>query len=40
MVSIALVYRLRREERALVDALGDRYRKFAEGRARLIPYLW
>ncbi len=40
MVSIALVYRLRREERALADALGDRYRDFAEGRARLIPYVW
>ncbi len=40
LVSVAVVYRLRREERALVDALGDAYQEFAEGRARLIPYLW
>lgn len=40
LISIALIYRLRREERALSAALGDRYREFAAGRARLIPYVW
>jgi protein-S-isoprenylcysteine O-methyltransferase Ste14 len=37
---VALIYRLRIEERALSAALGDRYREFAAGRARLIPYVW
>ena len=37
---IALIYRLRIEERALSSALGDRYRTFAAGRARLVPYVW
>lgn len=37
---IALVYRLRIEERALDDALGRRYRQFAATRARLIPHVW
>lgn len=36
----ALVYRIRTEERALSAALGDRYRAFAAGRARLVPFLW
>lgn len=40
LVLIALVYRLRIEERALGAALGNRYREFAAGRARLIPYVW
>ena len=40
LISVALIYRLRREERALSAALGDRYREFAAGRARLIPYVW
>ncbi len=40
LVLIALVYRLRIEERALSAALGNRYREFAAGRARLIPYVW
>lgn len=39
-VLVALIYRLRIEERALGAALGDRYRKFAATRARLIPYVW
>jgi protein-S-isoprenylcysteine O-methyltransferase Ste14 len=37
---IALIYRLRIEERALNDALADRYQQFAASRARLIPYVW
>jgi protein-S-isoprenylcysteine O-methyltransferase Ste14 len=37
---IAVIYRLRIEERALTAALGERYRDFASSRARLIPYVW
>jgi protein-S-isoprenylcysteine O-methyltransferase Ste14 len=40
LVLIALIHRLRIEERALNAALGDRYREFAASRARLIPYVW
>jgi protein-S-isoprenylcysteine O-methyltransferase Ste14 len=40
LVLIALIYRLRIEERAMSAALGDRYRDFAANRARLIPYVW
>ena len=40
LVLIALIYRVRVEERALIAALGDRYRTFAASRARLIPYVW
>jgi protein-S-isoprenylcysteine O-methyltransferase Ste14 len=40
LVLIAVVYRIRVEERALINALGDRYREFAASRARLIPYIW
>lgn len=40
LVLIALNYRLRIEERALVAALGDRYGEFAASRARLVPYVW
>ena len=36
----ALVHRIRIEERALTAALGDRYRTFAAGRARLVPFVW
>jgi protein-S-isoprenylcysteine O-methyltransferase Ste14 len=35
-----LVHRIRVEERALLDGLGDRYRRFAAGRAHLIPGVW
>ena len=37
---VALIYRLRIEEHALHEALGDRYQQFAANRARLIPYVW
>jgi protein-S-isoprenylcysteine O-methyltransferase Ste14 len=37
---VALVYRLRIEERALAEALGDQYRQFAAKRARLVPFVW
>ncbi|MEZ0446889.1 methyltransferase family protein [Cellulomonas sp. ICMP 17802] len=40
LILLALVYRLRREERALVEALGDAYLDFARGRARLVPFVW
>ena len=40
LVSIALVYRMRHEERAMTIAFGDRYREFAANRARLIPYVY
>jgi protein-S-isoprenylcysteine O-methyltransferase Ste14 len=40
LVLIAVVLRLRVEERALLAAMGDRYREFAADRARLVPYIW
>jgi protein-S-isoprenylcysteine O-methyltransferase Ste14 len=40
LILIALIHRLRIEERALNATLGDRYRDFAASRARLIPYVW
>ena len=40
LILIAVVHRLRIEERALNAALGDRYRAFVASRARLIPYVW
>jgi protein-S-isoprenylcysteine O-methyltransferase Ste14 len=35
-----LVYRIHFEERALLDALGEPYRRFAASRPRLFPGLW
>ena len=40
LLLVALVYRIRLEERALEAALEDRYRDFAAGRARLVPFIW
>ncbi|SNY47398.1 methyltransferase family protein [Paractinoplanes atraurantiacus] len=40
LVLIALLHRIRIEERALTAALGEHYRTFAATRARLIPYVW
>jgi protein-S-isoprenylcysteine O-methyltransferase Ste14 len=37
---VGLVYRIRVEEAALLQALGDRYRTYAEHHRRLIPFLW
>ncbi|WP_410671349.1 methyltransferase family protein [Amycolatopsis sp. cmx-4-68] len=37
---VALIHRLRIEERALEEALGGRYRQFAANRARLVPFVW
>lgn len=38
--TIGLVVRIRVEERALLDALGEPYREFSRSRARLIPKVW
>jgi protein-S-isoprenylcysteine O-methyltransferase Ste14 len=35
-----LVVRIRSEERALLEGLGEPYRRFAASRARLFPGLW
>ena len=40
LLLIALLYRIRIEERALTAALGGRYREYAKDRARLVPYVW
>ena len=40
VVLAGLVYRIRIEERALAATLGDAYREFASGRARLLPHVW
>ncbi|MEV4256881.1 isoprenylcysteine carboxylmethyltransferase family protein [Spirillospora sp. NPDC049652] len=39
-VSIAMLIRIRVEERVLSEELGDAYREFARTRARLIPHVW
>jgi protein-S-isoprenylcysteine O-methyltransferase Ste14 len=38
--TIGLVIRIRVEERALLEALGEPYREFSATRARLIPKVW
>ena len=40
LLLVAVLYRLRIEERSLNAALGERYREYAASRARLIPYIW
>ena len=35
-----LLLRIRVEEAALLRELGEPYRRYAEGRARLFPYVW
>lgn len=40
LILAALVYRLLREERTMIDALGEGYRDFARHRARLVPFVW
>ena len=40
LILVAIVYRLRIEERALTATLGDAYRRFAATRARLVPFVW
>jgi protein-S-isoprenylcysteine O-methyltransferase Ste14 len=38
--AVALAYRIRVEERALLDDLGDRYHTYAKNHKRLIPLVW
>lgn len=38
--TLGLVYRIRVEEDALLDGLGEPYRRFAASRARLFPGVW
>jgi protein-S-isoprenylcysteine O-methyltransferase Ste14 len=38
--TIGLIIRIRVEERALLDALGEPYREFSLSRARLFPKVW
>jgi protein-S-isoprenylcysteine O-methyltransferase Ste14 len=38
--TVGLLVRIRSEERVLLGALGDDYRRYAAGRARLFPGLW
>jgi protein-S-isoprenylcysteine O-methyltransferase Ste14 len=35
-----LVWRIRFEEKTLLEALGDRYRRYASGHRRLVPLIW
>ncbi len=35
-----LVYRITVEERALSSDLGGRYQSYAQGRKRLVPFVW
>ena len=39
-VACGLVYRIRVEERALVEGLGDDYRTYAATHKRLVPFIW
>jgi protein-S-isoprenylcysteine O-methyltransferase Ste14 len=39
-ITVAIVYRIRVEERALVGELGDAYRVYAATHKRLVPYVW
>jgi len=38
--TVGLLVRIRFEERALLDGLGEPYRRFAAGRPRLFPGVW
>jgi len=40
LILVGLIYRLLREEHAMIDTLGDAYTSFAKDRARLIPFVW
>ncbi len=39
-ISCGLVYRITVEERALSADLGGRYQSYADGRKRLVPFVW
>ena len=38
--TIAILYRIRVEERALLAGIGEPYRQFCATRSRLIPHVW
>ena len=40
IVLAAVVYRIRIEERLLLDSIGADYRRYASRHARLVPFLW
>jgi protein-S-isoprenylcysteine O-methyltransferase Ste14 len=40
LILVGLIFRLLREERALVDTLGDAYVAFSKDRSRLVPFVW
>ena len=40
LILVGLIFRLLREERAMIDTLGDAYVNFAKDRARLVPFVW
>jgi protein-S-isoprenylcysteine O-methyltransferase Ste14 len=40
LILLPLLYRIRVEETALLDALGERYRSYAAGHKRLVPLVW
>jgi protein-S-isoprenylcysteine O-methyltransferase Ste14 len=39
-VLVGVVYRIRVEEQALLASVGEPYRRYCEGRARLVPGVW
>ena len=40
LILVGLIYRLVREEHAMIDSLGDAYVDYAKDRARLVPFVW
>jgi len=40
LILVGLIYRLLREEHAMIDSFGDAYLDFARDRARLVPFVW
>jgi len=40
LILVKLIYRLLREEQAMIDTLGVVYLDFAMGRAQLVPFVW
>lgn len=40
IVLVAIIYRIRIEERLLLDSIGEDYRRYASRHARLVPFLW
>ena len=40
LILVGRIYRILREEHAMIDTLGDAYLDFAKDRARLVPFVW